>query len=130
MVLTLTLSFYFKWSTYYVDPLYLIARRPRAERAEHDDNVSTERSRTQSPDSPARLAREQSIRSNRRRKFIDCLAADDVDMGAHQLFITARSLETEASTGQLRKYAWAGIPNELRPIAWPLLLVSFAACSL
>lgn len=31
------------------------------------------------------------------------------------------------TTAELRKLAWAGIPNELRPMAWQLLLVSFSA---
>ncbi|KZT10679.1 RabGAP/TBC [Laetiporus sulphureus 93-53] len=47
---------------------------------------------------------EQSTRSTRRQKFIDCITRQDVDMA------------------QLRKLAWNGVPSDLRPIAWPLLL--------
>lgn len=40
----------------------------------------------------------------RRKKFVDCLTAENVDLG------------------ELRKLAWAGIPSDLRPISWQLLL--------
>ncbi|KAH9935649.1 rab-GTPase-TBC domain-containing protein [Fomitopsis serialis] len=49
--------------------------------------------------------RERSIRSNRRQKFIDCVSAEDVNMAT------------------LRKLAWNGVPSDLRPLVWPLLLV-------
>ncbi|EEB91846.1 hypothetical protein MPER_09731, partial [Moniliophthora perniciosa FA553] len=48
--------------------------------------------------------RERSIRTNRRLKFVDCLSSEDV------------------SIAELRKLAWAGIPSDLRPMAWQLLL--------
>jgi len=51
--------------------------------------------------------RERSIRSNRKAKFIECLSSEDVNIN------------------ELRKLAWAGIPKELRPMAWQLLLVRF-----
>jgi len=53
-------------------------------------------------------AQEQSIQRDKRRKekFLDCLCKETVDLGA------------------LRKLAWKGIPNELRPMVWQLLLVS------
>ncbi|OCH91444.1 RabGAP/TBC [Obba rivulosa] len=51
-----------------------------------------------------RLSRERSIQSNKRQKFVDCITAEDVNMA------------------QLRKLAWNGVPADLRPIAWPLLL--------
>ncbi|KAI0074660.1 RabGAP/TBC [Panus rudis PR-1116 ss-1] len=51
-----------------------------------------------------KLARERSINSNRREKFVRCVSAEDVDIV------------------QLRKLAWNGIPSDLRPIVWPLLL--------
>ncbi|KIM83395.1 hypothetical protein PILCRDRAFT_442133 [Piloderma croceum F 1598] len=51
-----------------------------------------------------KLMRERSIRSNRRHKFVDCLSGQDVNIAA------------------LRKLAWAGIPSDLRPMAWQLLL--------
>ncbi|OAX37409.1 RabGAP/TBC [Rhizopogon vinicolor AM-OR11-026] len=49
-------------------------------------------------------SREHSIRTNRRLKFIDCLSKDDVNMS------------------ELRKLAWSGTPNDLRPVVWPILL--------
>ncbi|EKM54228.1 uncharacterized protein PHACADRAFT_96549 [Phanerochaete carnosa HHB-10118-sp] len=48
--------------------------------------------------------RERSIRSNRRQKFVACIASEDVSMA------------------QLRKLAWNGVSEDLRPIVWPLLL--------
>ncbi|KAF7965208.1 hypothetical protein HWV62_28866 [Athelia sp. TMB] len=65
---------------------------------------------TESPDPPVdkvisdKLIRERSIRTNRRHKFVDCLSGQDVNIAA------------------LRKLAWAGVPNDLRPMAWQLLL--------
>ncbi|KAL5485102.1 GYP1 [Sanghuangporus weigelae] len=52
----------------------------------------------------SQLQRETSIRTNRRNKFIECLLAEDVNIV------------------ELRKIAWNGIPSDLRPVAWPLLL--------
>lgn len=43
--------------------------------------------------------------AQRRHKFIDCLTADNINIA------------------ELRKLAWSGIPEELRPISWQLLLV-------
>jgi hypothetical protein len=43
--------------------------------------------------------------TQRRQKFLDCLTADNI------------------SIVELRKLAWSGIPDELRPISWQLLLV-------
>ncbi|KAJ6625885.1 rab-GTPase-TBC domain-containing protein [Mycena sp. CBHHK59/15] len=51
-----------------------------------------------------KLMRERSIRTNRRHKFVDCLSSQDVNIA------------------ELRKLAWAGIPADLRPMAWQLLL--------
>ncbi|KAH9485567.1 GTPase-activating protein gyp1 [Psilocybe cubensis] len=51
-----------------------------------------------------KILRENSIRSNRRHKFVECLSSQDVNIS------------------ELRKLAWAGIPNDLRPMAWQLLL--------
>ncbi|KAG6866754.1 hypothetical protein C0991_011413 [Blastosporella zonata] len=65
---------------------------------------------TEMKDNPAvrerseKLLRERSIRSNRRHKFVDCLSSQDVNIA------------------ELRKLAWAGIPADLRPMAWQLLL--------
>jgi hypothetical protein len=66
--------------------------------------------RDQSPDlsvdkeTSEKLMRERSIRTNRRHKFVDCLSGQDVNIAA------------------LRKLAWAGIPSDMRPMAWQLLL--------
>jgi len=59
---------------------------------------------TSKPQSKASLARERSLRTNRRHKFVECLSQPDV------------------SITDLRKLAWSGIPPVLRPVAWPLLL--------
>lgn len=80
------------------DPLHLVRRLPPS-KGPSTDNAQASTART------AKLDRERSIRTNRRQKFIDCVASEDVSMA------------------QLRKLAWNGVPNELRPIAWPLLLV-------
>jgi len=48
--------------------------------------------------------REQSIKTNRRNKFVEFLLAEDINIV------------------ELRKMAWNGIPEELRPVAWQLLL--------
>ncbi|KAI0315468.1 RabGAP/TBC [Amylostereum chailletii] len=83
------------------DPLRLI----RHTSSQH--NLSSPgHSRTSSPsDIPSeKLRRERSIRTNRRNKFDDCLSREAVDMA------------------ELRKLGWSGIPNNLRPIAWQLLL--------
>ncbi|KAI5475633.1 GTPase activating protein [Pseudohyphozyma bogoriensis] len=48
---------------------------------------------------------EEDGRKRRRKKcFVDCLSADNVDLP------------------ELRKLSWAGIPSDLRPMAWQLLL--------
>lgn len=51
-----------------------------------------------------KLLRERSIRTNRKHKFVECLCGGDVNIA------------------ELRKLAWAGIPEDLRPVAWQLLL--------
>lgn len=43
--------------------------------------------------------------TQRRQKFVECLTADNINIA------------------ELRKLAWSGIPDELRPISWQLLLV-------
>ncbi|SCV73870.1 BQ2448_6300 [Microbotryum intermedium] len=57
--------------------------------------------RVEDPEENGELGRER----RRRRKFVECLGAETVDLG--------------------RTLAWAGIPNELRPMAWQLLMVSW-----
>ncbi|KAL1700966.1 rab-GTPase-TBC domain-containing protein [Schizophyllum commune] len=84
------------------DPLRGVKHRPRR----------PERAPASAPKDPAltnlehseKLMRERSIKSNRRHKFVDCLSAEDVNIA------------------ELRKIAWAGIPQDLRPMAWQLLL--------
>ncbi|KAL1742485.1 rab-GTPase-TBC domain-containing protein [Schizophyllum fasciatum] len=84
------------------DPLRGVKHRPRR----------PERAPSSAPKDPAishlehseKLMRERSIKSNRRHKFVDCLSAEDVNIA------------------ELRKIAWAGIPADLRPMAWQLLL--------
>ncbi|KAJ4468117.1 rab-GTPase-TBC domain-containing protein [Lentinula aciculospora] len=79
------------------DPLCGI-RRPAPISKKTKDAIS------ENPEKSDKLMRERSIRSNRKHKFVDCLSSQDVNIA------------------ELRKLAWAGIPNELRPMAWQLLL--------
>ncbi|PSS38044.1 hypothetical protein PHLCEN_2v129 [Hermanssonia centrifuga] len=82
------------------DPLHLVRQRPkRRELRLHSpaDSLDT-------GDNSEKLIRERSIRSNRRQKFINCVTSED------------------ANIAQLRKLSWNGVPDDLRPIAWPLLL--------
>ncbi|TFK44339.1 rab-GTPase-TBC domain-containing protein [Crucibulum laeve] len=79
------------------DPLRGIKRIKRTDTSPH-------RSKDLTDEKSEKLLRERSIRTNRRHKFIDCLSSQDV------------------SIAELRKLAWAGIPNDMRPMAWPLLL--------
>lgn len=51
------------------------------------------------------LQHQHAMRAQKRQKFVDCLTAENVDMT------------------ELRKLAWSGIPEELRPISWMILLV-------
>ncbi|KIP10937.1 hypothetical protein PHLGIDRAFT_115074 [Phlebiopsis gigantea 11061_1 CR5-6] len=82
------------------DPLHLVQRRSRQPSSQsHAQNGSLV-----TDDTSEKLARERSIRSNRRQKFEACITGANVDMA------------------QLRKLAWNGVPDDLRPIAWSLLL--------
>ncbi|KAI0732074.1 rab-GTPase-TBC domain-containing protein [Fomitopsis betulina] len=84
------------------DPLHILQHRPPlTKRASHARTTSFD---PELRSENSKLDRERSIRSNRRQKFIDCISAEDVNMAA------------------LRKLAWNGVPNDLRPIVWPLLL--------
>ena len=81
--------------------------------------------RQERPENTEKLLRERSIRTNRRNKFVECLSSPDVNisarnMGRISIFIS------DLFQGELRKLAWAGIPGDLRPMAWQLLLVSTA----
>ncbi|KAF5389371.1 hypothetical protein D9757_004261 [Collybiopsis confluens] len=80
------------------DPLSGIRRPPPLSRKSTKDIIQG------SPEKTDKLIRERSIRTNRKHKFVDCLSSQDVNIA------------------ELRKLAWAGIPNELRPMAWQLLL--------
>lgn len=100
------------------DPLHLVRRRP-PKRNQPLSGSSDEAS--------GKLARERSIKSNRRQRFVDCVTQEDVNMGMSYFvlcFLCLSSFVTDP-TAQLRKLAWNGVPNDLRPIAWPLLLVWF-----
>ncbi|KAI0339764.1 RabGAP/TBC [Trametopsis cervina] len=76
------------------DPLNLVHRAPSG-----NDSFSEA-----GDDVPERIMRERSIRLNRRQRFVDCVTSEDVSMA------------------QLRKLAWSGVPSDLRPVVWPLLL--------
>ncbi|KAJ3762371.1 rab-GTPase-TBC domain-containing protein [Lentinula raphanica] len=79
------------------DPLCGI-RRPTPISRNSKDSISGNNEKSD------KLMRERSIKTNRKHKFVDCLSKQDVNIA------------------ELRKLAWAGIPNELRPMAWQLLL--------
>lgn len=62
------------------------------------------------PGSATGVARQQSVRTARRRdRFASALGGDS---------------HGSVNVGQLRSLAWAGVPFEVRPIVWQLLLVS------
>ncbi|TDL26196.1 RabGAP/TBC [Rickenella mellea] len=83
------------------DPLRNLRRR----RFTHGGGKpSRTRSSADSSATSAHIVRELSIRTNRRHKFVDCVTAEDV------------------SIVELRKLSWNGIPDDLRPVAWQLLL--------
>lgn len=67
--------------------------------------------------------REHSIRTNRRRKFVECIERDDVDIGTSLAHCRLKRDLPESHIAQLRKLAWNGVPDDLRPLVWPLLLV-------
>lgn len=81
------------------DPMVLVTAYAYASSAAQESEPEHEMSAM-----PGQRARSRSVRSMRERKFIDNLSAPETDIGA------------------LRSLAWNGIPNELRPVAWPLLL--------
>ncbi|KAJ8487568.1 hypothetical protein ONZ45_g14292 [Pleurotus djamor] len=90
------------------DPLHGIqhrsSRRGRTSPLPPMPKSHTKSSSTASNENTEKLMRERSIRTNRRHKFVDCLTSRDVNVV------------------ELRKLAWAGIPEDLRPAAWQLLL--------
>lgn len=81
------------------DPLSSVAHR-MSRRQEKSPSPS----RVQSPERSEKLRRERSMRTNRRHKFLECLSSDEVNIA------------------ELRKLGWAGVPTELRPLTWQLLL--------
>lgn len=104
------------------DPLQLIRRQPARDGA----RAGPQEIPHGLDEHSERLIRERSIRSNRRQKFISCVTSDDVSMGASIPPLNACSTSSEPSVhllAQLRKLSWNGVPADLRPIAWPLLLV-------
>jgi len=81
------------------DPMYLLRKDYQKKAAKLPSPLrDTESSQSVS------LYRERSIRTSRRRKFEECLLAQDV------------------SIAELRKMAWSGVPGDLRPVVWQLLL--------
>ncbi|KAF5370586.1 hypothetical protein D9758_001824 [Tetrapyrgos nigripes] len=83
------------------DPL--VGLRRRSTRADASPSASR-KNLNETPEKSEKLMRERSIRTNRKHKFVDCLSSQDVNIA------------------ELRKLAWAGIPGEMRPMAWQLLL--------
>lgn len=96
------------------DPLVAV-KQPRRRRASpspgpsnqvsnSSNNVAPHLQSAHSREKSEKIMRERSIRSNRKAKFIECVSSQDVNIH------------------ELRKLAWAGIPTDLRPVAWQLLL--------
>ncbi|KAH7925509.1 RabGAP TBC [Leucogyrophana mollusca] len=83
------------------DPFHRLLRRPPPSPIAHSGQRMGHSPRHSDAE---KLSRERSIKSNRRLKFADCLEKEDVNIA------------------ELRKLAWAGTPNDLRPVVWPLLL--------
>ncbi|KAI6040309.1 rab-GTPase-TBC domain-containing protein [Pisolithus marmoratus] len=87
------------------DPFCRLLRSPHMSHSRLSSALSENKTNTITRSGETeKLFRETSIRHNRRLKFIDCLAKEDVDIA------------------ELRKLAWAGTPDDLRPIVWPILL--------
>ena len=65
--------------------------------------------------------------ASRKQKFVECLSKDTVDIGKILRYlqgVLVRDLTNALLLlAELRKLTWAGIPRDLRPIAWQLLLV-------
>lgn len=62
------------------------------------------------------LSRQKSVRTRRRwREFLRCLNAGDLSS-------SAGDSSGAVDLAKLRELSWNGIPAELRPIVWPLLL--------
>ncbi|KAJ6587185.1 rab-GTPase-TBC domain-containing protein [Mycena vulgaris] len=84
------------------DPLCAV--KYRARRTDPSPRRPSPPTSPESAERSEKLMRERSIRTNRRHKFVECLSSQDVNIA------------------ELRKLAWAGIPADLRPMAWQLLL--------
>ncbi|KZV69944.1 RabGAP/TBC [Peniophora sp. CONT] len=84
------------------DPLRLV-RQPIPQRSSSAGGPSS-RAGSPSNEPNERLRRERSIKTNRKKKFVECLCREAIDMA------------------ELRKLAWSGIPEHLRPVAWQMLL--------
>lgn len=101
------------------DPLLVVERR----QVRRPDTPGSEGNTPDPETGSEKLNRERSIRSNKRQKFVDCITAEDVNIGmVYYSNLTDDMIHGVAA--QLRKLAWNGVPGDLRPIAWPLLLVS------
>ncbi|KAF8650415.1 hypothetical protein AX16_005221 [Volvariella volvacea WC 439] len=84
------------------DPLKAVKNRPR--QRDQSPPAKKQRDSPEHPEKSEKLMRERSIRTNRRLKFIDSLSSQDINIA------------------ELRKQSWGGIPNDLRPMAWQILL--------
>jgi len=83
-----------------IDPLYSI-RRPSKSSSPSDSSSIPQ---PLDGSAYARSMREQSIKTNRRHKFVEALSKEDIDIA------------------EIRKLSWNGVPNDLRPVAWQILL--------
>lgn len=71
----------------------------------------------------SQLRRGRSVRTRRRwREFFRCLKCDVDDDGESATDRNGHGNATDVDLAKLRELSWNGIPTELRPIVWPLLL--------
>ena len=103
--------------TVFLDPLTIIRRRRGARNHGLDSSSSPSKK-----SSSSHVIRELSIKTNRKNKFVDCLLAEEVNLGDGCRPV--RRIPGWHDVAELKKLAWNGIPAELRPVAWQLLLVS------
>jgi hypothetical protein len=86
------------------DPFRRLLRLPTPLLSSPQSSLSSSEGVSRRAGDTGKHSRESSIRSNRRLKFIDCLCKEDLNIS------------------DLRKLAWSGTPDDLRPAVWPILL--------
>lgn len=111
------------------DPLHGVRQRSRRPDHSPGPRKVKELPDPDNPEKSEKLMRERSIRTNRRHKFVDCLSSQDVNIGQSPQCIHY-SVFLMIFAAELRKLSWAGIPGDLRPMAWQLLLVCLSLCEI